>query len=375
MKILALETLFKKNKNAKTGEVTTTHSGVDYARVVNPMTALGKEKGFETTIMWDYPMEVKDLNKWDDLVKDYDTVYTSYIDNSLLYVAIRLSCKKHGKKFVIDLDDNIWAVSKSHPDYENYKMEYDPLGKPRYAEALFKRTVILGDADYVTCTNQRLKNAIVSYAKQKHENIHVFPNYIDLSGYDYKKIKPKESKEIVISYTGGGSHMADITNPEFTGAIQEILKKYDNTVFVTNGFYMPALKDIFQNRYRYRPGYADVTKYIDILWPEASAEANVVVAPLEHTSYSRCKSYIKFLEMGAAKLPGVYEKIEPYTEIVDGENGLLASGNQEWIEKLSLLIESEELRRSMGEKAYETTYKHQIQDNLQGYKDFFSKIA
>jgi glycosyltransferase involved in cell wall biosynthesis len=376
MKILALETLYKKGKNSVTGEMFTTHVAVDFYRIVQPMTALGKEKGYEVDVLWDFPILSEDFGKWEELVKSHDCVYTSYIDNSLLYVAIKVYCDKWNKPFIIDLDDNIWAVSPSHPHYSEYKLEYTPYGKPKMSESLYKRTLIIKDSNYITVTCQRLKNAIHQMTGRDHKDIFVFPNYIDLDKYDYKKIKPKESSEIVISYSGGASHFPDVTNPIFTGALKKILNKYENTVFVTNGFYMPQLKTIFQNKYRHRPGYVSIDKYIDLLWPEASSEADIVVAPLEHSQYSLSKTYIKYLEYGAAKLPGIYENIEPYTNIVkDGENGYLANSLEEWVDKLSMLIENKDLRKKIGEEAYKTTKINQMKDNLQQYKDFFDKIG
>ncbi|MBQ2543239.1 MAG: glycosyltransferase, partial [Bacteroidales bacterium] len=40
--------------------------------------------------------------------------------------------------------------------------------------------------------------------------------------------------------------------------------------------------------------------------------------------------------------------------INDGKNGFLASNDDEWVEKLSVLIDSEQLRREIGKNARQT---------------------
>jgi glycosyltransferase involved in cell wall biosynthesis len=40
--------------------------------------------------------------------------------------------------------------------------------------------------------------------------------------------------------------------------------------------------------------------------------------------------------------------------IQDGENGFLASSYNEWLEKLILLVQNEDLRRKLGQKGRET---------------------
>lgn len=57
----------------------------------------------------------------------------------------------------------------------------------------------------------------------------------------------------------------------------------------------------------------------------------------------------------ALEIPAVMAPVGVNSEIVtDGENGFLADSDQEWINKLSLLIENQELRLSMGKKGRQT---------------------
>ena len=81
------------------------------------------------------------------------------------------------------------------------------------------------------------------------------------------------------------------------------------------------------------------------------------------------------------KIPVVASPVYPYNKdvlgidtIKDGETGLFANDN-EWEEKLSLLIENEELRKKLGENAYNHIVdKWQYKDNKQTIIDVVEKI-
>ena len=77
--------------------------------------------------------------------------------------------------------------------------------------------------------------------------------------------------------------------------------------------------------------------------------------PLPDDKWSRGKCGFKGLQCMALELPVVMSPVGVNKEIIDdGKNGFLASTNDEWMEKLSALIDSEELRREMGKNARQT---------------------
>ena len=64
------------------------------------------------------------------------------------------------------------------------------------------------------------------------------------------------------------------------------------------------------------------------------------------------------------------------SEIIShGKNGLLASSESEWLEALTQLIESAELRKKMGIAGRETVLeKYSVIANKQHYLDVFNSI-
>ncbi len=101
--------------------------------------------------------------------------------------------------------------------------------------------------------------------------------------------------------------------------------------------------------------------------------ADIGIMPLFDDEYSRAKCAFKLIQYMAAGLPCVGSPVGSNCEAVTvGENGFLAASNDEWFEKLDTLINSEEMRTSMGlagrrraEERYDVTVlAHQLADTL-----------
>ncbi|MCP3960083.1 MAG: glycosyltransferase [bacterium] len=88
-------------------------------------------------------------------------------------------------------------------------------------------------------------------------------------------------------------------------------------------------------------------------WPAALASFDINVAPLEgHNPYCRAKSALKYFEAASLGVPTVASDSDSYRRaIVAGENGFLATTEEEWVQALESLIVSRDLRRQVGEAA------------------------
>lgn len=82
------------------------------------------------------------------------------------------------------------------------------------------------------------------------------------------------------------------------------------------------------------------------------ARCDISLAPLEPGLFNDAKSNIKFLEASVLGLPSVCSPAAEFVRVIrGGENGYLASDNNEWREKLSRLVTDAPLRRRMGDAA------------------------
>ena len=200
-------------------------------------------------------------------------------------------------------------------------------------------------ADGVTTPSPHL----AKYYEEVHKcrNVYVYPNSVDPKEYPTVNLMPHEG--IRILWQGGGSHFADWY--PLREAIREIAVKYPQVKFIVWGSQFRWVHDnIPENQIEFLdwmdyPAYKPMRSIID---------ADINLCPLLDNEFNRSKSAIKWYESTMPSKPEVTlaAKVPPYSdEMVDGETGLLYSDTQEFVEKLSLLIEREELRRLLGENA------------------------
>jgi len=77
--------------------------------------------------------------------------------------------------------------------------------------------------------------------------------------------------------------------------------------------------------------------------------ADIGVMPLPDDAWSKGKCGLKALQFMALGIPTVCSPVGVNTDIIqDGENGFIAGTEDEWVEKLSRLLRSVELRRQLG---------------------------
>jgi glycosyltransferase involved in cell wall biosynthesis len=175
---------------------------------------------------------------------------------------------------------------------------------------------------------------------------------------------------------GSTTHFIDLQEEEFAKGIDRIMREYPNVVLKTVGAMIPQYKKRWGRRYINDFGDQDIYKWIQEKFPGFHDDADILVVPLKKSVYTRCKSSIKFLETSSAGIPGVYQRIRQYEEVVIGNNGFLADTAQEWYLGIKLLIDNKELRRSMGQEAFKTVEESwQIQQHVKDYADFFKNLT
>jgi len=76
------------------------------------------------------------------------------------------------------------------------------------------------------------------------------------------------------------------------------------------------------------------------------------------------------------EIPTIMSPVGVNTEIIeDGKNGFLADTEQEWLDKLLVLIESKELREKLGKAGRKTVIeKYSVEANKQKYLNVFNSI-
>lgn len=177
-------------------------------------------------------------------------------------------------------------------------------------------------------------------------------SYLALSDQVFEARKMRDTETVTLAYLSGSkSHDADFKVAE--PGLLEILETYPNVRLVLVGaLSISSAFDKFTMRVERRAfvpydSYASIFEDIDI---------NLIPLEIEQP-FCHAKSELKFIEAGACGVVSVASPTEPHKAVIaHGENGYLAEGAS-WVETLSALIESSDLRERTGQAARDTVLK------------------
>ena len=348
-----------------------TYGGVGYYRTINVSKQI---EGHDVKVIGNEILHFGDNieEQWDSVFKEYDVYWTSYFSDARAGAAIFYSAQKHGKKVIIDVDDNYLDVPETNLQYDKFKR-----GKSDRAML----STILSFADALTVSTEPLKARLYDHIKKVHgieKSIYVLPNCNDIKDWDFEPA-PKHKDKIVIGYTGSNSHQEDLQM--VMPAIKAVMEKHKNVWFETIGIvekskldmYFKGLNQDCLDRCAILPATATFKEYPKWL---SEQKWDIGIAPLVDTGFTRSKSHIKYLEYSVYKIPTVASRVYPYfmdlngiDVIDDGDTGFLCKP-KEWEKTLNKLIEDKTLRERIGQNAYD-----HVNENWQYNKAFPKQVV
>lgn len=238
--------------------------------------------------------------------------------------------RRFGKKakLIFDFDDSIWLQNVS-----------DGNKRLAFLKNAEKTADIIRLADLVFAGNGYLAD----YARRFNKQVVIVPTTIDTE--EYAPAPPKrENTAVCIGWSGSTT-----TIQHFNYAIPalKILKeKYGDRIVIRvigDGNYTNEALGIQGMPWK-KDTELDDLRAIDI-----------GIMPLPDDEWSKGKCGLKGLQYMALGIATIMSPVGVNSEIIrDGENGMLASSTEEWVEKLSLLIEDAELRSRLGKNGRQT---------------------
>jgi glycosyltransferase involved in cell wall biosynthesis len=241
---------------------------------------------------------------------------------------------KAGVPMIFDFDDAIWLDSTSDA---NRRFAWLKNGQ--------KTNELIAMSQIVTAGNAYLAN----YARQFNTNVRIVPTTIDTGYYtprDETSAGDAASAPAVIRIGWTGSPTTIEHFRTAIPALTELKQRYGNRLAFTvigDPSYRNAELDVQSLPWRSATEVQDLRPF------------DIGIMPLPDDEWTRGKCGAKGLQYMALKIPTVMSPVGVNTEIIrHGQNGMLASTPQEWIDVLSQLIDSAELRRRLGAAGRET---------------------
>ncbi|MBI2470299.1 MAG: glycosyltransferase family 4 protein [Planctomycetes bacterium] len=268
--------------------------------------------------------------KWMKLfseIQDYDILF---VQKKRLWRWQLWYLKRKHIKIIYDFDDAVM-----------FKSPVDGGGRSFKRRRTFARMVRY--SDQVIAGNQYLKSQALPYNK----HILIIPTAIDTSRYTTKDYH-RNKETVTIGWIGSKSSLPFLK--ELTPAFDYLASQHDavELKIICNDFFECKKMPVIKKPWAMEDENSDLQ------------DIDIGLAPLPNHEWTKGKCATKLLQYLSVGIPVVCSPVGVHDEIIqEGINGLFASYNQEWIEKISLLINDKSLRERIGlegKKTVESQY-------------------
>jgi glycosyltransferase involved in cell wall biosynthesis len=276
-----------------------------------------EQRGVEAQVI-PYPHSLRENWRFFKSLPQYDIVF---LQRKRLISWRLWLLKKRANRIIFDFDDSIM--------YRNSRNK-NPISKTRRRRFVAKLKVSHG----VIVGNEYLKKESLEY----NSRVEVIPTPIDIERYAQKSYDSKKTK-VVLGWIGdnGSIHYLEKNRPVF----EMLGRKYPHLMLkiVCGVFFDCSHIEVIKKQWSSEDEIQDLQGF------------DIGLMPLLDDPWSWGKCGLKILQYQGVGVPVICTPAGINRDLVeDGENGFWARDQQEWVEKLSILIEDYQLRKQMGLK-------------------------
>lgn len=259
------------------------------------------------------------------------------------YITWRIPC-------IYDFDDAIWLQNISA---ENRKFAF--------LKNTAKISAIISRCKVVVAGN----NFLGDYARQFNSNVHIIPTTIDTE--KYRCTQPNKS-EVAVCIGWSGSPDTIRFFKLAIPALAAVKKRYAEKVY----FRIIGDKNYYCSELETQASAWNADTEVHDL-----CEIDIGIMPLQSDDWARGKCGLKGLQYMSLGIATIMTPVGVNTEIInDGVNGLLAETHEQWMERISELVEDAELRKNVGENGRQTVNdKYSVHANAGKWKAVFEACA
>lgn len=258
--------------------------------------------------------------------------------------------KYYNKPVFFDIDDLV--IDKKYTDQIPYLKTMSAEEKKVYDDGVERTKQTLLKCDYAITTTSALANELKNYVADVYINRNVASEKMLKYSERAKANVQKEKDKIILGYFSGSiTHNSDFEM--ILPAIKKVMQENSNVYLkVVGELNMPKELDDLKDRIISSP-FMEWKKL-----PELIASVDINLAPLEDTLFNAAKSENKWVEASMVGVPTIASNIGAFAEEIEhGVDGILCANEKEWEEQLQRLINDEDHRRKIGEKAYKDSRK------------------
>lgn len=253
-------------------------------------------------------------------LRDYGIVF---VQKKLLPIPWVLSAGLVAKNLFFDFDDAIWTCPN---------LNWSSVTR---AKVRLRLRTILSKSSRVIAGNTYLGE----YAKRHNRNVTIIPTCVDTDYY--RPAACRRDGKLRIGWIGSKPNLI------YLERLEPVFKRLSPdetslTVVCNRKYESPNLPTEF------------------VPWSlegelAALQKMDIGIMPLTDDEWTRGKCGFKTIQYMACGIPSISSPVGVNNEIVtNGQNGFLANDDDQWVEKLSLLIHDQDLRESIGHEGRRT---------------------
>ena len=251
------------------------------------------------------------------------------------------------KKILFDIDDLV--IDTKYTDNLPYLKAIGTNEKALYDDGVMRMGKTLKHCDGAITTTEVLAKELNNYISNVFINHNVASEEMWRLSQNalIKRNNKKNHKQIIIGYFSGSiTHNSDIEM--IKPVLFKILKKFHNVKLLLLGeLSLLNFLSEFSTKIIYRK-FKNWKKL-----PKTISNVDINIAPIEKNIFNEAKSENKWFEAALVKIPTIASNYGEFKHaIIHNVTGLLCSDNKEWYDSLETLIDNENLRKTLGENAY-----------------------
>ena len=272
--------------------------------------------GFDTEV-FEFP---RHMTGWPSLLGHFKKADVVFVQRKRLPRSVLLILKRLKKRIIYDFDDAVMFKNS---------LSKNPYSLRRTMS--FKR--MLRYTDLVIAGNEFLKEE----AEEYHKNVQVLPTPIDAERYREKEFRERDTVNMGWIGDHGSIHYME----SYKDVWEAIGRKYSHVVLTIICDTFIETTDISLRKIPW-----SYEQEIDDL-----VSLDIGLMPLFDDLWSKGKCGFKIIQYLGVGVPAVCTPVGINRDVIeDGVNGFWAVTKEEWIEKLSMLIENGSTRAKMGKE-------------------------
>lgn len=233
--------------------------GVGWWRNSEPFTALDQMYGDQLEILQrGENVSIHELKTVDVVVR-----FRPITKSAFEFLAL---CKSMGKKIIIDLDDDLWRIPRTHPGYDEWEANKENMN------------MIYELADKIWVSTEQLRYVVGDLDKCEVMQNAILPDQLPDAPMEWKSIA---------AWRGNSSQAGDILSFEAHEAYYKARNLYDRWIFAG---YFPAL------RHKENVGRVRAVSPLAYFLSLSRGFANVIWKPLQENEFNNSKSNIAWIE-------------------------------------------------------------------------------